>query len=205
MALLPGEVPPDIAEQPYEVVRPEAAWCGPRVLYFLACYLGQDCTLDDVVSRCKTDPGGYTTFRNLVQAARSLDLEPTAIECDVEQLLALGGPAIIGVGRPQSPGAKELRLHFVGLIGRYKDTDRYLVIDPSLRTEPLAVPRKTIISSFSGHAILLRGCPRPWIWPDRECLWLSSLLLAAGVGTLFAFVCTRRFRRAVYLPLERKS
>ncbi len=149
------------------------------------------------MSRCASNSEGFTTLRDLVAAARSLDMDPAPVQCDVDQLLALGGPAIIGVGRPPAPGAKELRLHFVGLIGRRGD--RYLVIDPSLRIEPLYVPRERIARSFTGHAVLLRGCPRPWIWPHRG--YLASFIAAPVLCFLaLAVLRYRRNREAPLLP-----
>jgi len=62
---LPGEQPgvpaqreaiSDDVARPYARLDPDTAWCGPRVLYFFARLLGQDCTLRGVVESCHTDP-----------------------------------------------------------------------------------------------------------------------------------------------------
>jgi hypothetical protein len=132
-------------------------------------------------------------------------MDPLPIQCDVDQLLELGGPAILCVGRPDFPRATAstpMRIHFIGLIGR--KGDRFLVIDPSLRTEPLAVPREQITQSFTGQALLLKGCPRPWVRPS----WLVDprwgVALAAGAAALLtvcliAFVA-RRIKRQTTQP-----
>jgi hypothetical protein len=187
LGLLPAEGPLGEQGPPYEVLRPDAAWCGPRILYFFACYLDRERPLPEVVSLCATDAEGYTSMRDLVEAARALDLDPTPVRCRANQLLALGGPAILCVGRPETPGAKVQRLHFVGLVGR--QGDKYLVVDPSLRAEPIAVSGDRIAGSFTGHAVLLDGCPRPWLIPSpMRLLGLG----AAGLAALGGVVWLRR-------------
>jgi hypothetical protein len=188
--------------EPYEVLAPDAAWCGPRILYFFACYLGRNCTLDEAVARCQTDANGYTTLQNLTRAARELGLEPTPVACDAEQLLALGGPAIICVGRPAAPASAErpapeaaprTEIHFVGLIGP-KD-DAFLVVDPAVRTEALIVTRGKIRQSFTGHAVLLRGCPRPFLWPHWQSPEGAVAALAVCDLGLVGWVIWRRRRK----------
>src|SRR5260370_40774673 len=80
---------------PFEILSQVASWCGPRLLYFFARLSGQDCTLDYVVSICKTDEAGHADLLSLVTAARELNLEPLAVECAPEQILSLNGPAIL--------------------------------------------------------------------------------------------------------------
>lgn len=189
VSTLPAQAPtpPEPARNPitppYDVLRPDAAWCGPRVLYFLSCYLeDREASLDQVVSLCRSDQEGYTTLLDLVQAARKLDLEPTPITCSADQLLSLGGPAIIGVGRPASPTNRKIRLHFVGLI--CKRGQRYLVIDPSLRAEPILVPAYRIRDSFTGHAVLIRGCPRPVEFSIEWPMLLVGFIVGLGAPPL---------------------
>src|SRR5882762_8226149 len=62
------------AEAQMVTLRPDASWCGPRVLYFFSAYFGQEHTLDEVISLCKTDDRGYTSLLHLVEAAKKLDL-----------------------------------------------------------------------------------------------------------------------------------
>ncbi len=178
------------APPPYELLRPETAWCGPRVLYFFACYLGRDCTLDEVVSLCGTGEDGYTSLRDLVQACRTLELDPTPVACSADKLLALGGPAIIAVGRSDASDKSVKRLHFIGLIGRQGDD--FLVIDPALRAEPIAVSRDKIARSFTGHAVLLTGCPRPLILPSAVRVVVPCAALVAGLAGLVLFRARRK-------------
>ena len=95
---------PDESQKPtlrpnetYEILRPDSAWCGPRIVYFFACYAGEDCTLEQVVKLCKTESNGTASMLQLVEAARALNLDPTPVQCSTDELLTLGGPAIIAV------------------------------------------------------------------------------------------------------------
>jgi hypothetical protein len=50
-----GAGPEKSEAPPYEMLQPNASWCGPRVLYFFSCYFRQDYSLEEVVSACQTD------------------------------------------------------------------------------------------------------------------------------------------------------
>src|SRR5579884_1010025 len=160
----------------YEVLQTDASWCGPRVLYFMNEYLGNDCKLDDVVQLCNTDPRGYTTLLDLVRAAEALGLEPEAVACTSDQLLRTHGPAIACIrvgsavpGSSGSPGEENATMHFIGFIGRTPD-GAYWCIDPAQATTPFPVQEDLFSRSFSGQAVLLRGCRLPAIRPS----WMHS-------------------------------
>src|SRR5262249_39732369 len=63
--------------RPFDELKPDAAWCGPRIVYFFAWFLGQHPSLDEVVIRCGTDSEGFTSLANLVAVTDELGLEPT--------------------------------------------------------------------------------------------------------------------------------
>ncbi len=178
--------------QPFEILRQDAGWCGPRVLFFFACYLGQDCRLEQVVDLCKSDEHGNTTLRDLVSAARDLDLGPVPIACPAEELLALGGPAIIcvrGLASADDPReatgdteAREWPVHFIGLIGP-EEEGWFWVVDPAISTQAIVVHGDALQRAYTGHAILLKGCPRPRL----QTWWRTFpgiLIPAAGVASL---------------------
>ncbi len=154
-----------IVPPPFEILSQDASWCGPRLLYFFARLSGQDCTLDYVVSICKTDEAGHADLLSLVTAARELNLEPLAVECAPEQILSLNGPAILCFRRTAAvindSGTSEV-LHFVGLVG--KKGDEYWIVDPSVDTAPYPADLDAVKHRFTGHVVLLRGCPRPSSW-----------------------------------------
>jgi hypothetical protein len=183
-------------QPPYERLRPDSAWCAPRVLYFFADYYGQDATLSEVVKLCNSDAQGRTSMRDLVRAAEALSLEPEPIECSADQLLALRGPAIVCVGaNPDTPsqqgaasGEAESRIvHFVAYLGR--EGNRVRIIDPSLSADMLHVSEQAMRRAYAGKAVLLKGCDSPWLMPPWYSLELAaSLVLAAsllGAGIIF--------------------
>ncbi len=170
---------------PYEVLRPEASWCGPRVLYFFAWYLGKECTLEDVCRLCETDSQGHTSLLNLVEAARALDLEPTAIACSTAELQNLRGPAILCVRRAKQSGDPA---HFIGLLGQ--EEDYFHIVDPAVSTQPFGVRKDSLTRAFLGQVVLLKGCPipplRPW-WLSFPGVFAPAALalgFAAGVVAL---------------------
>ncbi|MGE3313944.1 MAG: cysteine peptidase family C39 domain-containing protein [Planctomycetaceae bacterium] len=135
-------------QAPYEILQPDASWCGPRVLYFFSIYLDKPCRLDDVVKRCSADEKGLTSLADLSSAADSLGLVPTAVRCNVDDLAEFNGPAIVSLSqRQQGP------VHFVGLVRREKDS--FVILDPSVSVRTYRISRAFLEESFTGHAILL--------------------------------------------------
>lgn len=189
------------AGEQVEILRPEASWCGPRVLYFFSCYFGNDYSLDEVEFLCNTDENGYTSLLDLAQASQALGLDPTPISCSPEQLLELGGPAIICVlGRERKEGKSPVKdadkkqdapvVHFVGLLGR--EDDGFVIFNPGLSTGCFKVTPQAIESEFTGHAILLRGCPQPLLWPWWLTFPWSIVTALLPVSLMLAVILVRR-------------
>lgn len=155
--------------EPYEILQPDASWCGPRVLYFFSVYMGKPCALDEVVIRCRADSNGLTSLADLSEAADSLGLVPTAVHCSVDDLAEFNGPAIVSLSRRQ-----EGPVHFVGVLRREQES--FVVLDPSVSVRTYRVSRPFLEESFTGHAILLGETGR------MRTRWLSipgTLLLSA--------------------------
>jgi hypothetical protein len=192
-----------VAEQ-YEVLSSDAAYCGPRILYFFARHAGRECTLEEVVGLCGTAPDGTTDLVSLSRAAEALDLDPLLIQCRADQLLDLGGPAIFCVVRNRSPqkegGDGELVVHYVGFVR--PEGDAYRVVDPSLLIGDLRMSEAEVQRSFTGHALLLRGCPRPVVRP-AWMTWRNVLGAAVAVslaGAAVTIVARRKIRRKGAAP-----
>lgn len=145
--------------QAFERLQPDAAWCGPRVVYFFACYFGHEPTLEEVVAACMTDSSGLTTMENLTVAADRMNLGPTPVRCNAAVLMRLGGPAIICIRNPSRPDGP---VHFVALVSPSKHKDFFVIVDPSLSVQPLEVHRDLLAKVYAGQAILLKGCPHPY-------------------------------------------
>jgi ABC-type bacteriocin/lantibiotic exporter with double-glycine peptidase domain len=194
----PGQHDAQSGETQVETLRSDASWCGPRVLYFFSVYFGQEHTLDQVISLCKTDDRGYTSLLHLVEAAKKLDLEPTPVFCTAHQLLNLEGPAIITVNGPAGPGGNAPDtsantgsvLHFVALIGR--EDDSYLVFNPGVLIGSYWVPREAIERDFTGHAVLLKGCPLPPMLPRLSWQVLASAIVTCGLIVVALLALTNR-------------
>lgn len=148
---------------PYELLQPDASWCGPRVLYFFTVYLGHPSTLDDVVAQCRPDAEGLTSLADLSGAAESLGLVPTPVQCSVDDLADFDGPAIVSIARLEGP------VHFIGLL-RCED-DKFIILDPSRSVRTYRVSRPALEQSFTGHAILLGDAGR------LRVRWLSVPLM----------------------------
>jgi ABC-type bacteriocin/lantibiotic exporter with double-glycine peptidase domain len=133
---------------PYEVLQPDASWCGPRVLYFFSVYLGKPRPLDEIVALCRTDEQGLTSLADLSKAAESLGLLPTPVKCSVDDLAEFNGPAIISVSRQQ-----EGPVHFIGVLRREEES--FVILDPSVSVRTYRISRPFLAASFTGHAILL--------------------------------------------------
>jgi len=186
---LPGA---GVAAQPFEMLHPDASWCGPRVLYFFSVYLGKERPLNEVVALCKTDEQGLTSLADLSHAAEKLGLKPTPVRCTADDLAEFNGPALISLA-----AADAGPVHFVGLLG--KEGERLVVMDPSLSVHTRRVPMDRLAKSFTGHAILLgeAGAARSrWLsWPAMLALtagWLAVLVGAARPGALARLAFWRR-------------
>jgi hypothetical protein len=176
-----GQRPNAERAEPYEALQSDAAWCGPRILYFFSCYFRQERTLHEVVELCKPDERGYVTLQQLVQAAQQIGLEPLPLGCSADEVLDLGGPAILCVraSAGSSPEDSSEPVHFIGVVGR--QGDEYWVVDPAQSTRAMRVSRAQIASAFTGHAVLLKGCPRP----ELLAWWLRGpTLLVSSVAAL---------------------
>jgi ABC-type bacteriocin/lantibiotic exporter with double-glycine peptidase domain len=182
--------------QGFEILQPDASWCGPRIVYFFARYLERNCTLDEVVRMCRTDKQGCTTLLNLVEGARLLGLDPVPITCSKRDLLELSGPAILCLG-PKASDAEGRRVHFVGLVAR--KGDRYIVVDPSGGTDAFSISAETLTERFTGEAVLLENCSRPLVRP----MWFTEAFLLCGCTSLFALFLALRFWW--YLSRSRRS
>ncbi|MBI1900861.1 MAG: hypothetical protein HYS13_07090 [Planctomycetia bacterium] len=184
---------------PFEQLREDTGWCAPRVLYFLACYAGRECSLDEVVKLCKCDDKGTARMSSLVDAAEALGLEPTAIECTADQIVGLSGPAILCIDPrrrfdAKPPGGDLGVLHFIGYVR--PDGDYLRIIDPAVSGTTILARRESIRKMFTGKAILLKGCDRPFLLPS----WYtptSAAVVAGAVGVaLGAYVLVRRRKAA---------
>lgn len=180
--------------RPWQVLRDDAAWCGPRILYFFARHAGTDVSLDAVVQECQADPLGLVTLEALVSAAGRLGLEPRPVRATVEQLLELKGPAIacLETGHARTPpeaGSNRPLVHFVGIV----PVDGVaMVVDPSRDAAPLAVDAGALARRYTGQAVLLKGCPAPLL--RRQFLATVALGFVAGAGASYAVqrACGRR-------------
>jgi hypothetical protein len=192
----PTSEEPRVAE-PYEVLQPDASWCGPRVLYFFSVYLGKPCALDDVVARCSADANGLTSLADLSQAADSLGLVPTAVRCSVDDLAEFNGPAIVSLSRRQ-----EGPVHFVGVLRREKES--FVVLDPSVSVRTYRVSRPFLEESFTGHAILLGETGRSRArWLSMSGIVALSACWIAVVGGILWPAFPARMLSAV--PLLRRE
>ncbi|HVC97296.1 MAG TPA: hypothetical protein VND64_26685 [Pirellulales bacterium] len=185
----------------YDMMYIDSQWCGPRILFFFSCYLRDGrLPLDQVVQRCEADADGKTSLFDLVRAARELGLDPHAVKCTADELLAAGGSAIIclrsrqpipiDTGRPTSDVA-----HFVGVL-RPTKTGPLWLIDPSRRCAPFPVESAGLLSAFTWHAVFLDGTAPEG--PATALPFLSKLVVAAGVAGASGVltVALARLRRA---------
>ncbi len=183
-------------QMPFDVLQPDAAWCGPRVLFFLAQYLGKDCSLDSVVELCGTDAEGYTSLDCLVTAAGEMGLDPVPIGFPPEQVTELEGPAILCVRKAFPPkdsksSVPEARLHFIALV--CKQGERYWILDPSRDTSLVAFAPERLRAVSTGHAILLKGSPVPAL----RVSWLSFpySLVVGALGATAVYLGYRRYHQ----------
>ncbi len=133
---------------PYEILRPDASWCGPRVLYFFSAYFGRERPLDEIVKLCRTDDAGLTSLADLSRAAEELGLKPSPVNCTVDELEDFDGPALISLSNREAGP-----VHFVGLLGM--EDGKFVVLDPSSGVRTRHIRRERIAHSFTGHALLL--------------------------------------------------
>jgi ABC-type bacteriocin/lantibiotic exporter with double-glycine peptidase domain len=187
---------------------PDESWCGPRILYFFNRYFGDDATLEQIVGRSNVTPEGWMSLASVVEAAETLGLEPEPIEVSAPVLLRLGGPAIIvvDVQRPfRDQDAKKGDstrhiVHFVGLVGQ-EHADKWWIVDPARVKAAREVDRAAIERNFSGHAVLLKGCPRPSVlphWLVPAVGWPTALLAVGWLGWIAA-------RRRLHRPRRHTS
>jgi hypothetical protein len=89
-------------------------------------------------------------------------------------------------------------VHFVGYVRR--DGDYLRVIDPAYSTRTVIASPESIGNVFTGKAVLLKGCDRPFLLPS----WYtptSAALVAGAVGVVLgAYVLVRR-RKAARHPI----
>lgn len=150
----------------YEVLRSDAAWCGPRILYFFSCYYNCGDPLSDIVSRCAPDKQGHMSLFQLLQVAKDLKLAPVPVQCSFDELMKSRGPAIICLRAPSAP--QSAGVHFVGLVPNQVDpesTAGFWIIDPSSRDVLAARPDNELHRMFTGFAIFLRGSKVPPLVP----------------------------------------
>ncbi len=146
-------------EKPYEILKSDTAWCGPRVLFFYARLYGRNVSLEDVVRICRTDQSGFTSLEQLREAAHELNLAPTPLDTNFEAILSLNLPAILCVSRKQlSSGKSESqilneKIHFLGFI--QCSGDDIWVFDPSVNTSAFRTTRKELESIYLGRALVL--------------------------------------------------
>ncbi len=188
--LLLGSSFEGIQERPYEVLRADAAWCGPRVLYFFCWLKGKNPSLSDVVELCKTGADGLTTMYNLVEAAETLDLDPDPRKVTVDVLIrevGKGRPSIVclSIGKSETqPGY----CHFVGLLTI--DKGACSIFDPSIGFDVRIIPISRLVDTFSGDAIFLGSRDPHWILSPMMllavCFCLGSLYLIVRLRSLGA-------------------
>lgn len=171
-------------EAQYERLSPDASWCGPRVLYFFSVYLGKPCPLEEVVAHCRPDDKGLTSLADLARVAGLLGLTPTPVRCTIADLEDFNGPAIVSVSREHTGP-----VHFVGVLRR--ESDAFVVLDPSVSVRTYRVSRSFLERSFTGHAILLGEAGRT----RGRSLSNAALTMIAG----FCAVATLMYLRPVWL------
>lgn len=181
---------PMAQQDSYEIIRFGAAYCAPRVLYFMARYSGVQTTLEDVVRLCQTDQAGYTTLLHLCNAAEHLGLEPVAIDCTADELLKCSGPAVICIAISPTQVDKDAndgrsRVHFIGLIRR--EGDKCRIIDPSTGLDPVWVRGDALGRVFSGQVLLLKGCSMP---SSSITARVAALALTTFAGGLVVLACS---------------
>ncbi len=167
----------------HEVLRVDARWCGPRVLFFFSCYSGLDFSLDEVLELCDTDKNGNTCLFQLVAAARDMGMDPAPVELSFDGLLATRGPAIVCVRAAPIDDGKPW-LHFVGMLSD-NESGAIWIVDPAQATVALLKEEDDLRAAFTGHAVLLKGSQHPltrpswWTWWPRcvVAVLLITLLL----------------------------
>jgi hypothetical protein len=186
--------------EPYEVLSPDASYCGPRILYFFARYTGHSCSLEDVVRLCEAREDGTTDLASLARAAEALNLDPVLIDCTSDQLLELRGPVVFCARPFSAPAdADPIRdgqpVHFVGMVRR--EGEVVYVLDPSMLIGTIPVRREVVRRQFTGQAMLLGGCPRPVARPPWAT-WrnvLASIFAVAFLGGASAFIVRGTLRK----------
>ena len=195
------EKPEAPEEKPFEILRADAAWCGPRVLYFCAWYLGKRPALDDVVALCEADERGFTTLYQLVRAAELLDLQPLALQCSFQDVVRSAGPIVICLrplnneDRPQAERGA-VRHHYVALVRG--GAEHCVILDPSHSTRTIEVPTESLAKAFAGQAVFLVGNrPAAVRWPLFN--WPLAFGIALGLGfALWPLRCLRSERKRVH-------
>lgn len=145
----------------YEVLKSDSAWCGPRVLYFVARLYDKETTLGDVVRLCSTDGDGYTTMAQLVAAALKLELESRAVEISFEDLCKLNKPAIICIrrtvvgGGTSNTASTSAKLHFISFIKC--ENGNVWVFDPSKDARAALVTVESLRSTYVNRAIVFNS------------------------------------------------
>jgi ABC-type bacteriocin/lantibiotic exporter with double-glycine peptidase domain len=160
----------------YEIVRSDAAWCGPRLLYFFSVYLDRERPLNQVIGLCAADATGFVSFEAVELAARELGLEPTAVQCSAQAIAESGGPAMLVINKGSE--------HFVGLIAY--DGHICTIVDPSRPSSVHAMPIDDLKQYATGHAIFLKGARIPRVtFPILETiavlLGFGSVVLVVGI------------------------
>jgi hypothetical protein len=167
----------EVATGDFDIIRYDAGWCGPRLLYFFCVYQGRDVALPEVLGMCQLTTEGMISLDELTVAAAKLALEPRCVKCSLSQLIETGGPAIIVTGDTGTPD------HVIGYLGF--DGDRYIIVDPSTPTESVLMTFDQLHRRFHGEAILLKGAKYPEVnWLDLDHVSLI-MGVVGGLGVLF--------------------
>lgn len=174
-----------------DIIYPSSGWCGPRILYFFACYAGREVTLDEIVSKSACDAQGIMGLDKLVQLAAELGLDPVPMECPLDVIVSAGGPVILCLNSDVVEDSVR-GFHFVGLVPFGQDA--YVAVDPSQRGIAFNISPIELEDIYSGYAVFLLGTHPP----ASATPWERTIIsVAIGVAAYVTFACVKRWCCAV--------
>jgi ABC-type bacteriocin/lantibiotic exporter with double-glycine peptidase domain len=187
------------AQQPYEVIKPDAAWCGPRVLFFLLRLHGLDTTLESVVKRVDPDPEGYCPLEALERTARQQGLSVAPLHCDLGKIISINRPAIlcfrkafINTKASEGQALVDRRWHFIAFVGA-ESPDKCWILDTSRDMSLSVIPRDRLEAAYLNTALVCDMTTGDWVYH----IWLDYILWSLlALAVLLMLVVTFRKMRS---------
>jgi ABC-type bacteriocin/lantibiotic exporter with double-glycine peptidase domain len=189
------------AQQPFEVIKPDAAWCGPRVLFFLLRMHGLDTTLESVVKRVDPDPEGYCPLEALERTARQQGLSVAPLHCGLDTIININKPAIlccrkafINTKATEGQPLVDRRWHFIAFVGA-ESPDKCWILDTSRDMSLSVIPRDRLEAAYLNTALVFDLTTSDWVYH----IWLGYILwsLLALAVLLMLVVTFRKMRSPV--------